>query len=144
MSKRITDREAMDDIANLLGQAHQWDDPADYLEDIANTVAQTGRAHPGNNIDPDSYDGSRTDTEDEALVTVARAFAGIWGNEDLAVDMATGLSCGEANALVDLLRAAAGDEVANVWADAHAEGDADETDEHHDRYLEIQRNGDDL
>lgn len=50
------DTNALDDIALLLGEAPEWNSPADFLDDIAAIVARTGRPHPGDQ-DPDEYAG---------------------------------------------------------------------------------------
>lgn len=54
----ISDQDAITAIARLLGTNPEWDSPADYLEDIANMVAATGRQHPGD-ADPDTYNPNR-------------------------------------------------------------------------------------
>ncbi|MFJ3395362.1 hypothetical protein [Leifsonia aquatica] len=54
----LSDTNAVDAIANLLGTNPEWSSPADYLEDIANTIAATGRQHPGD-ADPDTYNPRR-------------------------------------------------------------------------------------
>ena len=48
------DETVMDEIALMLGTAEEWDGAADYLEDIANQVAASGRPHPGDR-DPREY-----------------------------------------------------------------------------------------
>lgn len=48
------DTDTVDRVAALLGRDDSWDGSADYLEDIADTVAATGRPHPGD-ADPDTY-----------------------------------------------------------------------------------------
>lgn len=51
---RITDEPALDNIATLLGTSPEWQSAADYLDHIADTIATTGRPHPGDQ-DPDQY-----------------------------------------------------------------------------------------
>lgn len=48
---KLTDRQAMNELAIMLGEATEWRSPADYLETIANLVASTDRPHPGDRID---------------------------------------------------------------------------------------------
>jgi hypothetical protein len=50
----FTDTQAVTRIAFLLGTNPEWSSPADFLEDIANLVAATGRQHPGD-ADPATY-----------------------------------------------------------------------------------------
>lgn len=49
----MTDEQAIDAIATLLGTAPEWESPADYLETIANVIGQV-RPHPGDK-DPLEY-----------------------------------------------------------------------------------------
>jgi hypothetical protein len=46
MAKITTDQQAVDAVATLLGTSAEWDDAADFLDDIANIVGQV-RPHPG-------------------------------------------------------------------------------------------------
>lgn len=45
--RKMSDRQALDRIAAMLGSNTTWDSPADYLTDIANLIQDTGRLHPG-------------------------------------------------------------------------------------------------
>lgn len=56
-------------------------------------------------------------------------FLEVWTNDTLLEDIASQLTCSEANALADLLRAYNYPEDADAMLSAHAEGD-DEGDEH--------------
>ena len=56
----VTDEDVMDAIALALGGAEEWDGSADYLEDIANQVAASGRPHPGDR-DPREYRAEMTE-----------------------------------------------------------------------------------
>lgn len=58
-----------------------------------------------------------------------RAFQDIW-TASLADDLATNLTCTEADALADLFAATGKPELAHAWISAHSEGD-DQGDRHH-------------
>ncbi|MDQ1113950.1 hypothetical protein QE418_003398 [Microbacterium testaceum] len=68
-----------------------------------------------------------------AVHVLASIALGMYDAESLG-----GLQCVEVEAIADVLRAAGHDESAATIVEAHAHGDDDEHDEHHDRYVEIQ------
>jgi len=59
-------------------------------------------------------------------------FAAVFSAGDLAADLAAQLSCGEVEALAGMLRAIGEPASADMWIEAHAEGD-DEGDAHYRR-----------
>lgn len=66
----LTDEQALNMIANLLGRRPEWDGPADLLEYIATVISSTGRTHPGDS-DPETYDGSKPIGDGFTVVCVA-------------------------------------------------------------------------
>jgi hypothetical protein len=55
MTRHISETAAVNLIARELGERDDWDSPADILEAIADIVGRTGRPHPGNDPEPETY-----------------------------------------------------------------------------------------
>jgi len=89
------DARALDDITRLLGTSPEWSSPGDYLTDIANLAADSGRPHPGFYSDTDEFERDwqeylagreSTGTPDEkALDTIVHGLGTEehWGATDL-------------------------------------------------------------
>lgn len=55
--------------------------------------------------------------------------------DEVALDIATHFTCAEAVVVGEFLRLVKGAEAQQYWIDAHAQGDDDPGDAHHDIYL---------
>lgn len=76
-----------------------------------------------------------TPEQQHALVDLAA----ITGDLDFCYDVGKSMTCGEAEAIANVLRAFGYADEAETFITGHAYGDEDETDSHHEMYLALQR-----
>lgn len=65
----VSDTTTLIRIADMLGADEEWDGSADFLEEVANMVAATGRPHPGDaRFDPDLHGDGREPDDYRAVL----------------------------------------------------------------------------